>query len=115
MPDLTHQRGALAVVVGDEQHRGRLEAEALEGVFLDLDAAEYLDRLRRGETGAATAWLGELRRGSGVDPWRLIEAVAKRALTVCEAVVESGPGQDPAAAEVAQAAASAVVTERQEA
>ena len=38
---------------------------AFAGLFLELHAAEYLDRLSRGESGAATAYLGGLRHGSG--------------------------------------------------
>ena len=94
MAELAH----LAVVVGDENHRARVEAEARTRVFLELYASEYLDRLRRGEAGAAGAYLGGLRRNSGVDPWALIGAVAAQALAVREPGAEVGPDQDAAVA-----------------
>jgi hypothetical protein len=104
MPELAH----LAVVVGDERHRARTEAEGLVRTFNELHAAEYLDRLRRGEAGAAAAYLGGLRRNSGVDPWVLLEVVAARAL------VASEPGSGVAGPEPVQAAAMVAAPERRE-
>jgi hypothetical protein len=72
----------LAVVVGDENHRARLEAEGRARTFNELYASEYLDRVRRGEIGAARAYLGSLRHSSGADPWVLLEVVAARVLAV---------------------------------
>ncbi len=101
----------LAVVVGDENHRAQAEAEARARVFIELHAAEYLERLQRGEMGAAAFYLGDLRRGSEVDPWRLVVAVAARALAVRD--VAAVPGQAGAGTEPAQAAVPAAVTERE--
>jgi hypothetical protein len=103
------ETGHLAVVVGDENHRARTEAEALARVFTELHAGQYLARVRRGETGAATAYLGGLRRGSEVDPWALLEEVAARALAISG--TEGGSVLETAGAEHAAAAVPAAAPE----
>ena len=104
----------LAVVVGDERHRARNEAEALVLTFNELYAAEYLDRLRRGEPGAAAVYLGGLRRNSGVDPWALVEVVAVRAIEARSGGGDPEGGADGAGAEPAEAAAMVAAPERED-
>ena len=87
MADLTHLGGAVARDAGETSggefdHWGGLPVPAYVRVWHRAAAITYVGHLERGETGEAITYLHGLRysRPGEVDPWRLAEAIAERAL-----------------------------------
>lgn len=78
MADLTHLCGRIAVPADAPETQEAITSRRLHEHY----AAEYIRRLGGREgPGAGVAYLGELRhRTEGVDPWRLLELVAAKAL-----------------------------------
>jgi hypothetical protein len=117
MADVTHLGGRVAV--GDTDGGARFDnwggrpVPREDRLLLELAAAEYVARLSRGETGAAHLYLREQRQ-LGVDPWRLAEMVAARALAV-PADHGAGAGEAaPAPGAITAASAPAAAAERED-
>jgi hypothetical protein len=82
--DLSHLGARVPDGQGWPGEADRRHAAGVSAMRHDLAAQAYVDALAGGNEGAAAQHLHRLQHDpeSGVDPWRLTEAVAARALRV---------------------------------
>lgn len=82
MTDSTHLASRIPDGLGHPAEADRRHAANVAAQHLQLTAMVYVRALAAGNEGAAAQHLNSLEHDpeSGIDPWRLVEAVAAQAL-----------------------------------